>query len=234
VFFHLYRTRTPQRCFLFDRNQDLIDTYRAIANDVNAVIRALSRHRSAHSEEHYYRVRAQQPNKLAPASRAARLIYLNKTCYNGLYRVNSRNQFNVPMGRYKNPRIFDPSNLRAVSTVLKDVSLESSDFTGVEKKAKSDDFIYFDPPYQPASATASFTAYTDNRFNESDQSMLAGLFNRLSKQGCKLMLSNSDTPLVRELYAGHRIVSVKARRAINARADRRGAVGEVVVLNYDS
>ena len=233
VFFHVRRTLRPRRALLFDRNADLINTYVALQQNVEGVISRLQRHRAAHGEEHYYKVRAQDPSALDPIARAARFIYLNKTCYNGLYRVNRRNQFNVPLGRYVRPTIFDADHLRQVAACLADVRLETQEFGNVVKVGRAGDFVYFDPPYDPISSSASFTAYTANNFGRDDQARLAETFKTLDAKGCRVMLSNSDTPYVRRLYQGYRIHKVAARRAINTRADRRGPVWEVVVLNYD-
>ncbi len=232
VFFHVRKLLQPKRVWLFDRNADLINTYAALQSNVEAVIALLQKHRTSHSEEHYYKVRAQNCERLSPAARAARFIYLNKTCYNGLYRVNSQNQFNVPMGRYVRPSIFDADHLRRVALCLKGVRLATQEFAHVLKVAKPDDFVYFDPPYDPLSPSASFTGYTANSFNRDDQSRLATVFADLDNRGCKVMLSNSDTPFVRQLYRQYSIHKLAARRAINTRADLRGPVWEVVVLNY--
>lgn len=232
VYFHVRRFLKPGRSMLFDRNPDLITTYRAIKDDPEAVIDLLMALKAKHSEAHYYKVRAQDASALPEPQLAARFIYLNKTCYNGLYRVNSRNQFNVPMGRYVRPTIVDPANIQAVSKSLADVRLGHKAFPNVKRVARSGDFVYFDPPYDPVSASASFTAYTTHSFTSDDQAELARTYEELSKRGCLLMLSNSDTPLIRKLYSGFHIHRVPARRSINTRADKRGSVWEVVVTNY--
>jgi DNA adenine methylase len=222
----------PQRAFLFDRNDDLINTYAVIKRNADEVVRLLLAHRSKHSEAHYYKVRAQDAGTLSAEQRAARFVYLNKTCYNGLYRVNSRNQFNVPIGRYVRPSIVDPHNVKAVAASLAKVHLATKPFTHVTRVAREGDFVYFDPPYDPVSASASFTSYTQHNFGAADQTTLANTFATLHKRGCLLMLSNSDTPFVRELYQDFHIHRVPARRSINTRADKRGSVWEVVVTNY--
>ncbi|MDX2020936.1 MAG: DNA adenine methylase [Deltaproteobacteria bacterium] len=232
VFFHVRRTLEPQRAFLFDRNDDLITTYAAIKSNADEVVRLLLAHRAKHSETHYYKIRAQDAATLPPEQRAARFIYLNKTCYNGLYRVNSRNQFNVPMGRYVRPSIVDPHNVKAVAASLAKVHLATRPFTHVTRVAREGDFVYFDPPYDPVSASASFTSYTQHNFTAEDQTKLAQTFALLSERGCMVMLSNSDTPFVRKLYQNFHIHRVPARRSINTRADKRGSVWEVVVTNY--
>lgn len=232
VFFHVKHVLRPKRCWLFDRNDELITTYKSLQNDLPAVLELLARHKSLHDEDHYYEVRAQRPETLSEAARAARFIYLNKTCYNGLYRVNSRNEFNVPMGRYVRPGVFDTRNLEAVRACLRGVKLETREFAHVLKVARAGDFIYFDPPYDPVSGSASFTSYTAHSFSREDQEALAEVYGALSARGCHVMLSNSDTPFVRRLYRTFDVHQVPARRAINTRADRRGPVAELVVLNY--
>ena len=232
VFFHVRRLLKPRRAMLFDRNPDLITTYRAIKEDPEGVIELLLALKSKHSEAHFYKLQAQDASTLSETQQAARFIYLNKTCYNGLYRVNSRNQFNVPMGRYVRPTIVDPANIQSVAKSLAGVHLGHKAFPHVKRVARSGDFVYFDPPYDPVSASASFTAYTAHNFTSDDQAELAHTYEELNQRGCLLMLSNSDTPLIRKLYSGFHIHRVPARRSINTRADKRGSVWEVVVTNY--
>jgi DNA adenine methylase len=232
VFFQIRRFFEPEAIILADFNAELINAYRAIQQDVEKVIRLLARYKKAHGEEHYYRLRALQPEGRTPAESAARMIYLNKTCFNGLYRVNARGGFNVPIGRYDDPPILDASNLRAVSRTLQGVELRESHFRDTLKYARSGDFIYFDPPYQPLSTTALFTSYTRNSFGMKDQEELAAVFRQLSERGCRVMLSNSDTPLIRRLYRGFDLHTVDARRSINSNGKRRGTIPEIVVLNY--
>lgn len=246
VFFQIRELLEPKEIILADGNAELINAYRVIQQNVTEVIRALARHKKAHSREHYYRVRGQSVGRLGEVARAARLIYLNKTCFNGLYRVNSRGEFNVPMGSYVNPPILDEANLRAVSRALAGVKLWERSFQETSKQARPGDFIYFDPPYHPVSDTSYFTAYAVNgnrsQFSEDDQRELARTYRELADRGCLVMLSNSDVSFIRKLYAGRstrghgdsriRIRKVFARRNINSRADRRGRVGEIVVLNY--
>jgi len=235
VFFRVKSLLGPERSVLADSNEDLINVYDVIQTDLEGLIRRLERHRRLHSKEHYYRTRAQLTIRMTDTSRAARFIYLNKTCYNGLYRVNSRGQFNVPMGRYVNPPILDEANLRAVGAALRGVRMLNAGFEQTLDYAKAGDFIYLDPPYHPISSTSYFTAYTQDRFQASDQQALADVFVQLHRRGCLLMLSNSDAPLPREIYRNpdFRIEQVSARRNINSRADRRGHISEVVVVNYD-
>jgi DNA adenine methylase len=234
VYFHLCGLQAPvKRVRLTDSNAELINCYAVVKDDVDSLIASLAKHKWQHSPDHYYEVRAQAPDALSEVERAARLIYLNKTCYNGLYRVNRRGQFNVPLGSYKNPRIFDPDELRRASRALQNAEIEVAPFAAVARRARKGDFVYFDPPYHPLSSTANFTSYTESAFGEQEQRELAHIFRALDRKGCKVMLSNSWTPFVRNLYKGFRLVEVKAARAINSKAEKRGQVSELVVLNYD-
>jgi DNA adenine methylase len=230
LFFHL----RPPSAALSDTNTELVDTYRAVRDEVDDVIRALERHRRRHDETHYYATRArwnEQRAGLAPAERAAAFLYMNKTCYNGLWRVNRRGEFNVPAGRYENPAILDAALLRAASAALAGAELERAPFDHVLDHADAGDFVYFDPPYDPVSATARFTSYTQADFGPADQERLAATFRKLADRGCAVMLSNSDTPFVRKLYAGFKVDRVMAPRFVNSRADARGCVAEVIVTN---
>lgn len=234
VFFHLRALRAEMRpARLTDSNEELINCYRCVRDEVEALIALLAEHKARHGPEHYYHVRAQVPDTLTRVERAARFIYLNKTCYNGLYRVNRRGQFNVPLGRYKNPGIFDPGDLRRASQALQDVMLEVASFRDVVAQARAGDFVYFDPPYFPLTRTANFTAYTENAFGEQEQRELAQVFGALDRKGCRVMLSNSWTPFILDLYRSYRCLEVRARRAINSDPARRGPIREVVVINYD-
>jgi len=222
---------------LADGNEDLINVYRCVREDVQGLITLLAAHQRRHSEKHYYEVRDQDPSLLEPGPAAARLVYLNKTCFNGLYRVNRHGRFNVPMGAYDNPKILDKQNLKAAAAALKGVKLNVAHFRKTLDIARKGDFVYFDPPYQPISETSSFTSYAarDGRagFDEDDQRELAEVYTKLARRGCRVMLSNSDTPFIRRLYRRFRICGVAARRAINSKAERRGTIQEVVVLNYE-
>ena len=232
VFFYVMERFNPADVVLSDSNEELMNAYRAVRDDVEELLIGLEEHRRSHGEDHYYRVRSLKPGVLSPPARAARLIYLNKTCFNGLYRVNSRGEFNVPMGSYKNPGIFDAENLRRVSQVLQGVDLQVRHFEELVPLAKRGGFIYFDPPYHPLSKTSSFTSFTAGDFKESDQQRLAEVYRALDQKGCRLMLSNSDCALTRGLYKGFRLETVRARRAINSKADGRGEINELLVLNY--
>ncbi len=225
VFFALM----PPRAVLSDINSELITTYRVVRDDVRALIADLAARRA--DRDHFYALRAQNAGSLGELAQAARTIYLNRTCYNGLYRVNSAGQFNVPFGRYANPTICNPENLYAAAEALRNAELRVEDVARVEERAERGDLVYFDPPYVPLSSTASFTAYARDGFGVAAQEALAELFARLARRGVHVVLSNSDTPAVRRLYRGFRIEQVFARRAINSRADRRGPVSEALVTS---
>jgi DNA adenine methylase len=228
VFFHLQ----PEDALLADVNENLVEIYRVVQNDVEDLIDLLSRY--SNNEDEFYSVRSQRPAALSRVERAARLIYLNKTCYNGLYRENKRGEFNVPFGRYKNPTICDAKRLRVASDALQGVNLRVGDFDKIVACAGSGDFVYFDPPYAPLSTTSNFTSYNRLGFEAEDQRRLSATYDRLSSKGCRLMLSNSNAPLVHELYGGnkYRLIEIKARRSINSKADGRGTVTELLILNY--
>jgi DNA adenine methylase len=236
VFFDVRARFSRRRCSLSDHNPELIATFTAVRDEVDALIAALLEHRAQHSPAHFYAVRAITPERLAhlsPVERGARFIYLNKTCFNGLYRVNSRGHFNVPMGRYTNPGIVDPVALRTASAALRGVRLSVGHFSSIVARARKGDVVYFDPPYVPLTSTAYFTSYTATAFGQAEQKALAVVYRKLDARGCRVMLSNSDTPLVRELYAGFNLHQVMARRNINSKGERRGHITELVVCNYD-
>lgn len=226
----LFFALRPPRASLYDVNEELIDCYRAIRDDVDSVIEALGDHR--YERKHYYAVRELDPRALRPAQRAARTIFLNKTGFNGLYRVNRAGRFNVPFGRHTKPAFRDEDNLRSCSLALQGVEVQVRDFRQIVGDATAGDFVYFDPPYAPVSDTADFTSYSAGGFGWVDQQTLATAFADLTKKGVYAMLSNSDTPAVRELYGSFRIDEVSAARSVNSKADRRGKVSEVVIRNY--
>jgi len=235
VFFHLWNTgRLPKQRFLFDNNYELANAYLVVRDNIDELIETLAIHKERHDQKYYYKIRRldRQEFELSNVERAARTIYLNRTCYNGLYRVNSKGQFNVPIGSYVNPQVIYEDVLRAASKALQGVNIEIIDFRSIVDFAKPKDFFYIDPPYDPLSKTASFTGYTSDSFDESDQRELARIFAMLADKGAFLMLSNSDTALVRKLYGEFRIETVRARRAVNSNANARGSIQEVVVLNY--
>lgn len=222
----------PERAVLNDFNADLVGLYTAVKRDVAAVIRQLEKHRTAHSEAHYYQTRTRwNDRELAwtSAERAATFIYLNKTCFNGLWRVNRAGDFNVPIGRYVDPPICVPDALRAAQTVLAGAELRRGDYRAAIADARRGDFVYFDPPYDPITPTANFTSYTESEFGQQQQRELAETARMLAGKGVHVMLSNHDTPFVRSLYKGFRIDRVKCARAINSNANKRGDVDEVIV-----
>lgn len=226
--------RRPERAVIADVNPSLVATYRAVQGDVEEVIRRLMPLAARHSIEHYYQVRDRynRAKNVGDADRAAMFIYLNKTCFNGLHRVNRKGEFNVPAGRYKNPTILNADALRSASALLKRADIRHDGFEALLRYAKPGDFIYLDPPYAPVSETANFTAYTLGGFGTAEQGKLAEVFRALDKRGCRLMLSNSDVPMIRKLYKGFLVEQIMAPRAINSKATRRGRVAEVVVRNY--
>lgn len=228
VFFHLM----PPVSFLSDSNEELINMYLVIQNKVDQLIEDLSRHKN--DRDYYYQIRSLDVRTLTDVQRASRLIYLNKTCYNGLYRVNRKGEFNVPFGKYKRPRFLDVDSLLAANRVLQRAVLMAGDFEMVLENARPGDFVYLDPPYYPVSRTSGFTGFTDRSFSAKDHERLSRTFDELAGRGCMVMLSNSDTPFVRDLYAKyHRgIISLTANRPINSRADKRGPVGELIVCSW--
>jgi DNA adenine methylase len=214
VFFHSWNTgRLPEKGFLFDNNEELVNAYRVVRDQVDELLAILAAHKARHCQEYFYEIRSldRQDVALSDVERAARTIYLNKTCYNGLYRVNRKGQFNVPMGSYKNPRIQDECTLKAANAALQGVCIEIRDFRTIVDLAHAGDFFYFDPPYDPLSRTARFTSYTAGSFGHGDQRDLANVFARLSEAGCRCMLSNSYTPFVLELYKQFTITAPSVR-----------------------
>lgn len=229
VFFDLL----PERAELSDLNRELVVTYNVIKNNIDELIFSLKQH--IYDKEYYLEVRAKNVNKLSDIEVASRFIFLNRTGFNGLYRVNKKGQFNVPFGRYSNPVICDEENLRRVSRELQNVIIKHQDYTSVLKNAQKGDFIYFDPPYYPLNRTSSFTAYTSESFLEKEQTELRDTFVELHKRGCYIMLSNSDTPFINDLYSeidGATIHKITAGRAINSKGSGRGKITELLVTNY--
>ena len=204
--------------------------YKIVRDNVEDLIEALKIH--TNEKDYFYEVRAQTKEDLTSVQRAARFIFLNKTCFNGLYRVNSKGKFNVPFGKYKNPRICDEEGLRSASLALKKTIVDNKDFEELLKKANTTDFVYFDPPYQPLNEISSFTSYTAKKFDETEQKRLAKTYAILAEKGCFVMLSNSDTPLIRELYKDFYIHEVQASRAINRNGNGRGKLTELLIINY--
>ncbi|MEM7795554.1 MAG: DNA adenine methylase [Cyanobacteria bacterium P01_C01_bin.118] len=226
----------PDGATISDRNPELINCYQVVKDSVEDLIQNLQQHRN--DKDYFYQVRnwdrqaefAHRTN----VQRAARIIFLNKTCYNGLFRVNSKGQFNAPFGRYKNPNIANEDVLRSVSHYLNraNVTIYNLDFARSVAAAGRHDFIYFDPPYDPVSTTASFTGYDRKGFDRAEQQRLKQVMDDLTHRGCKVLLSNAHTEFIQNLYQDYRCVRVQATRAINSKASKRGKVDEILVMNY--
>jgi DNA adenine methylase len=227
VFFALVREGRFKKAVLSDRNPELIDVYRGLKKGPGPILEILEKY--THSEAAYYEIRAKDPKKLSLNERVARTIFLNKTGYNGLYRVNSRGEFNVPFGRYKKPNYKDEHNLRLVSAALAGVTLVVQDFDKAIKDAKPGDAVYFDPPYDPVSKTSSFKAYHNVDFGQDDHRRLKDAFVRLAERDVAVVLSNSDTPFTTELFEEWKPKKVDVLRPINSKAESRGAVQELLV-----
>lgn len=219
----------PRRALLADNNAELVHCYRQVRDDVYGVLEALAHH--VYERDYFHEVRALDPLYLRPAERAARLIYLNKTCFNGLWRVNRAGRFNVPFGRYKNPRFNDPTALISASHALHGVEVTHAPFEESICRAAPGDFVYLDPPYDPVSATAHFSSYTADGFSWEDQRRLAHACVILNRRGVRFLLSNSATDRIRELYRGFEQRIVRAPRFINSRGSGRGRVDELLVFN---
>ena len=235
VFFEL----APKKAVINDYNSELMNVFECIKDEVkfDKMCTELNHHEANHSEEYYYQVRnidrdVKKYNKLADYKKAARTIYLNKACFNGLYRVNSKNEFNVPFGKKEKVNTYEGQNLGVVHCILNfnDIKLLSTDFEEAVKDAKKGDFVYLDPPYD--SDTSTFNDYTENGFNKDEQRRLALLFKELSDRGCYVMLSNHNTILVNELYKDYNIHVIEAKRNINSNGKKRGKVEEVIITNY--
>jgi DNA adenine methylase len=256
VFFDICQKYSIDKAFLYDINDELILAYRVIQNDVYRLLEILGQYSNDYlclekkdRKKYFYRIRSEFNNQRVNINyndysgswiiRAAQMIFLNKTCYNGLYRVNAGSEFNAPAGNYKNPAIIDEDNLIRVSELLRITEIKKADFRTVEIN-ESNSFVYFDPPYRPLSATSSFTSYTNSDFREEDQIQLAEIIKALDRRKVKVMLSNSDPKNIDpaddffdNLYSGFNILRLPARRLINSRATARGAINEIVVTNYD-
>lgn len=241
----------PKRAVLNDLNRDLVTVYETVRDEVDALIEALAAISSTYLDapddvrsDFYYEQRGRTPQ--GAMDTAARFIFLNKTCFNGLYRVNRRGEFNVPHGKYKSPRILDEQGLRDASEALRDVEITCSDFAEALRAPQAGDFVYLDPPFEPLSKTSSFTGYTQGAFGREAQQRLKWAVDDLTERGVRVMLSNSPQDYILGLYGAdqgpfgkpkgprtrYRLETLPARRAINSRGDRRGAIDELVVLNY--
>jgi DNA adenine methylase len=256
VFFDIVQKYPIKSALLFDNNEDLILTYQVVQKEVQNLVEQLNLLQRQYLELNeekrtafYYNVREQfnaQKKSLNYykfskkwIERAAQIIFLNRTCFNGLFRFNSSGEFNVPQGRYKNPKILDAENLRKVSQLLSVAEILKADFKEIQKRVNENTFVYYDPPYRPLNQTSSFTAYGKDAFGDTEQIALATLFSELNQKGVKQMLSNSDPKnhnpedhFFDELYKDFHIFRVPARRAINSAGDKRQAINEIVVTNY--
>ena len=229
----------PSISTINDTNSELVNCYQVIRDKPKDLLELCNIHRTNNSKEYYYQLREQDRqenyNCFTPVERAARIIYLNKTCFNGLFRVNSSGQFNVPYGKYKNPTIADPVTINAVSSYLNQaqVNILNSDFEQAVANAKEGAFIYLDPPYHPLSDTSSFTGYSMNGFREAEQVRLKQLCDRLTDRGCQILASNSASPFIKNLYNDSRyeVIEVQATRAINTVSSKRGKISEMLIYN---
>ena len=238
LFFELYAQGKldGKKIYLFDINAELINTYEIVRDNPKELIEKLHEFKNKHSKEYYYEVRAwdreENFSELDALTRAARFIYLNKTCFNGLYRVNKSNQNNVPIGSYKTPNIADESAIYSASDALQNATILNASYKDVLKNTTKDDLVYFDPPYYPLTPTASFTSYSEFEFLDKQQEELFKIFYELDKKGCNVVHSNSDTNFIKELYQKFDIQNIQANRFINSKSSGRGKISEVLVKNY--
>ncbi|MFA7436495.1 MAG: DNA adenine methylase [Bacilli bacterium] len=234
VFFHI----KPKKAVINDFNSELINLYKVIKANPQELIDDLKTH--VNEADYFYKIRSydRDPifyNKLTSVKKASRILYLNKTCYNGLYRVNSQGQLNAPFGRYVNPKICDEENILDISSFLNnnDIEILDLDFEKSLNNASEGDFVYLDPPYDPLTDTAAFTGYNAGGFGKPDQIRLRNICNELNEKGVKFLLSNSDTKFIRELYSDYNIDVVFARRSINSKGEKRGEIPELLISNYN-
>lgn len=233
-------SRQPDKAVINDSNPELINVYLTIKNEPEALIEKLKEHKVNSSEEYFYSIRALDRDKevfenMTNVERAARIIYLNKTCYNGLFRVNSSGEFNSPWGKYKNPNITNETTINALHTYFNkaNITIKCGDYKDALKGIRKGAFVYFDPPYMPISSSASFTGYTAGGFGEQEQIALKEQCDALNAKGIKFLLSNSSCPFIEDLYKDYIIEHVNAKRAINANPEKRGEIKEVLVRNYE-
>ncbi len=226
----------PRRAVLADANEELVELYRVIGADPGNVMDRLDAMQPyVLDRERYYEVRATSPRTLSSADRAARFIFLNKTGFNGLYRVNQRGDFNVSFGRYEQPpRLYERDNFLKAAALFRRARIECADFEGVLDRAGNGDFVYLDPPYVPTSTTANFTKYTAGSFGEADHRRLADAVHGAVARGCSVLLSNSDTPLVHDLYSRYRMTTLYASRNINSDTTKRQKIAEIAVQALSS
>lgn len=236
----LFLELAPEKAVINDLNTDLINAYMSIRDNVEELIDLLEVHQIKNDKSYYYDIRSVDRDgrikRMTEVERAARILYMLRVNFNGLYRVNSKNEFNTPYGRYKNPRIVDRENLENISNYLRNnmITILNTDFSLAVEDAKSGDFVYIDPPYVPVTPSSSFTGYTADGFDLSEQERLRDLFVSLDKKGVYVMLSNSDTDIVHELYQKYADTThiVKAKRNINSKGNKRGKINEVIITNY--
>jgi DNA adenine methylase len=232
LLFHLQ----PNKAFINDFNEELINVYQTIKTHPNELIKDLKKH--INTPEYFYKIRSADRStsfsKLSAIQKASRIIYLNKTCFNGLYRVNSLGYFNTPYGKYKNPNIVNEATIQAVSRYFNNNKIEITcgDYEVMLKKIPANSFVYLDPPYQPVSASSSFTGYVKGGWHGNDQERLKSICDRLNTKGVKFLLSNSGANFIKDLYKDYEIISIKANRSINAVGSKRGAVEELLIRNY--
>ena len=235
----LFFDLAPEKAVINDFNEELINAYRQIKNNPAELINLLIKHKENNSKDYYLELRSADRDgrisRMTGVERAARILYMLRVDFNGLYRVNSKNQFNVPYGRYKNPKIVDVDLLYQISEYLNenDVEILQTDFAEAVKDAQTGDFVYFDPPYIPLNETSSFTSYTHEGFSYEEQVRLRNTFKELTELGVYAMLSNSSSPLVEELYKDFNIYFVEAQRTNGAKSSSRGKISEIIVTNYD-
>ncbi len=231
----LFFALDPAQATVGDMNAALIETYIAVACHTEGVLERLEILKKSHDalgETLYYEMRKKWNDNAWAAcvkSRAAAFIYLNKTCFNGLWRVNREGKMNVPAGKYKNPSIYDPERIRASAALLRRAELKVGDYKATTCEAQRGDFVYFDPPYDPLDKTSNFTSYTKDRFGDDEQAALAAHATKLRDDGVHVMLSNNDTPLIRKLYRGFKIETVRCARPINSDASKRGEINEALI-----
>ncbi|RSI00264.1 DNA adenine methylase [Streptococcus sanguinis] len=235
----LFFDLAPEKAVINDFNEELINAYRQIKNNPAELINLLIKHKENNSKDYYLELRSADRDgrisRMTGVERAARILYMLRVDFNGLYRVNSKNQFNVPYGRYKNPKIVDVDLLYQISEYLNenDIEILQTDFAEAVKDAETGDFVYFDPPYIPLNETSSFTSYTHEGFSYEEQVRLRDTFKELTERGVYAMLSNSSSPLVEELYKDFNIYFVEAQRTNGAKSSSRGKISEIIVTNYD-
>jgi DNA adenine methylase len=237
LLFHMLIERNGQKCSISDLNSDLVLSYTTIRDRAESLINSLKNHEKNYqkdSKSYYYSIRESNPR--SQIEKTSRLIFLNRTCFNGLYRVNSKGKFNVPLGKYTNPNIVNEDNLRSVSNILQSsrVDIKCRDFEAILSDAKKDDLVYFDPPYQPVSDTANFTGYTNKDFTYDDLARLAELCMKLNSKGCRVLLSNSNSKEVTDMFSTKpwKVNKIKANRSINSNSKKRTGHFELLIKNY--